>query len=633
MTERKQFRDLAEPAELHAAIASLSLSSGTESVDLLEADGKVVAERIDAGIDVPGFDRSTMDGYAVRARDTFEASEGDPYEARLLGVVEAGEKSDVSVESGGVISVATGALLPPRADAVVPVERTSRFEDDDETRISIRTAVAPGDSIMHSGDDVAAGERAVGPGTVLTTRDIGLLAALGVESVPVYGKPTVGIVSTGDELVRPGEARDDERGQIYDLNTYAIAAAVRAAGGSPEVVPHIADDYDRMHEALEAVGERCDLVLSSGSTSASDADVLYRVVEDHGELDLHGVSVKPGRPTIVGEIAETAYIGLPGNPVSALSIFRAFVAPAIRDAAGRPPETAPTLEGRMAAPKRYSEGRTYLLPAAVVEDETGEVLVYPVDKGSGAITSLTEADGVIEMAPETELLETGQTVTVDLFSADTRPPAVLGIGESDPLLARLLDHLDGPRYLSHGSREGRRRFRDGIPDFALLTETDAEAVSGDRLATYTREWGLVVPEGNPANVTQLVDLETVEAFTNLAAGMGLRSALDRSLADLAAERDISETELQGAIDGYERTVNGIRSPAQRVATGAADVGVGLRFGAESLDVDFVPVGTQDLVVLASPDRREKAGVKSLSSVLNSRTKPLIDRLAGYELES
>ncbi|MFB6110820.1 MAG: molybdopterin biosynthesis protein [Halodesulfurarchaeum sp.] len=629
MTERKQFRDLVEPEELHAAIADLSLAPGTEQVDLLEADGRVVAERIDAGIDVPGFDRSTKDGYAVTAADTFDASEGDPVVTDLIDVVEAGEKPGTSVAEGTAVSVATGAPIPPGADAVVPVERTTRHGEGEEATVEIRTAVAPGDNIMHSGADVAAGDRAVGPGTVLRTRDVGLLAAIGVDAVPVVERPSVGIVSTGDELVRPGEPRDDDRGQIYDMNTYALAAAIRAAGGEPEVTPHVADDYDRMHETLESVGERCDLVLSSGSTSASDTDVLYRIVEDHGELDVHGVAVKPGRPTIVGEIADTPYVGLPGNPVSALSVFRTFVAPALRDAAGMPPESAPTLDGRMAAPERYTEGRTYLLPVAVVEDASGDVLVYPVDKGSGAITSLTEADGVVEMPPETTLLEVGQAVTVDLFSTDTRPPSVLGIGESDPLLSRLLDRLDGPRYLPHGSSEGRRRFRDGIPDFALLTEADAEAVSGTELGTYEREWGLIVPAGNPAGVRELGDLRDVEAFVNLSENSGLRSAFEDALGGLAAAEDTTPQALSEEIDGYERTVSGIRSPARRVAEGTATAGLGLRFATSDLDVEFVPIGTQPLSVVGATDRLEKDGMERFQSILDSELEAVIDSIPGY----
>ena len=629
MSQRKQFRDLASPAALTAAIEDLGLAPDPETVDLIAADGRVVAERIDAGIDVPGFDRSTKDGYAVRAADTFEATENDPFEAPILETVEAGEAPAERVTEGTAVSVATGGVVPPGADAVVPVERTSRVEED---RVSIRTAIAPGDNVMHSGDDVAAGDRAIGPGTVLTTRDVGLLAALGVDSVPVRGKPVVGIVSTGDELVRPGEPRDDERGQIYDLNTYALAAAVRSAGGEPEVVEHIGDDYEKMHRTLEAVGDRCDLVLSSGSTSASDADVLYRVVEDHGSLDLHGVAVKPGRPTIVGEIANTAYIGLPGNPVSALSIFRKFVAPAVRAAAGRPAASAPTVDGEMAAGVRYSEGRTYLLPVAIIEDAAGEVLVYPVDKGSGAITSLTEADGVVEMAPETERLTPGQPVTVDLFSTDTRPPTVLGIGEADPLLARLLDHVDGPRYLSHGSAEGRRRLRDGVPDFALVTEADAAVVEGDELGSFTREWGLVVPDGNPAGIEGLADLQGVDAFVNVAGGMGLRAAFDDALAAHAEETGQSVAAVTDEIAGYERTVKGIRSPAQRVADGKADVGLGLHTAVQTHDVDFVPIGNQRLVVLGAPARQGKAGLETVESVLSGEGAALAGEMAGYDFD-
>ena len=630
MSQRKQFRDLASPAALEAAIEALDLSPAPETVDLLEADGRVVADRIDAGIDVPGFDRSTKDGYAVRAADTFEATESDPFEATVLETVEAGEAPTEEVTPGTAAGVATGGVVPPGADAVVPVERTSRIDED---RVSIRTAIAPGDNVMHSGDDVAAGDRAIGPGTVLTTRDVGLLAALGVDSVPVRGKPVVGIVSTGDELVRPGEPRDDDRGQIYDLNTYALAAAVRSAGGEPAVVEHIADDYDKMLRTLEAVGERCDLVLSSGSTSASDADVLYRVVEEHGLLDLHGVAVKPGRPTIVGEIADTAYIGLPGNPVSALSVFRKFVAPAIRAAAGRPAASAPTVEGEMAAGLRYSEGRTYLLPVAIIEDAEGQVLVYPVDKGSGAITSLTEADGVVEMAPETERLTPGQTVTVDLFSTEARPPTVLGIGEADPLLARLLDHVDGPRYLSHGSGEGRRRLRDGVPDFALVTEADAAVVDGERLGSFTREWGLVVPDGNPAGIDGLAALEEVASFVNVASGMGLRAAFDEALAAHAEETGRSVEALTDAIEGYERTVKGIRSPAQRVADGKADAGLGLHTAVQAHDVDFVPVGQQGLVILGAPERQGKAGRRTLESVLSTEGPGLADEMAGYDFDA
>lgn len=290
MSERKEFRDLASPEAAREAIADLDLEPATESVPLADARGRVLAERLDAGLDVPGFDRASMDGYAVRARDTFGADETDPNALELTGVVHAGTEPDVEVEEGTAVEISTGAVMPSGADAVVMVERTDEHADD----VLIQTAVAPGDHVMTAGADIAAGERALGPGTRLTPREIGLLSALGVDSVPVRGKPTVGIVSTGDELVRPGEDLNSDAGQIYDVNSYTVASAVAEAGGKAEMYPHageaatatnperasgpVGDDYDEMESVLRTAADECDLVLSSGSTSASAVDVIYQVL-------------------------------------------------------------------------------------------------------------------------------------------------------------------------------------------------------------------------------------------------------------------------------------------------------------------------------------------------------------------
>ena len=221
--DRKQFRDLADPEVAHETIASLDLAPDPETVPLREARGCVLSERIDAGLDVPGFDRASVDGYALRAADTFGADEADPVELRRIGQVHAGSEPDVEVGAGECAEISTGAVLPPGADAVVMVERT---DPGDGEEVVVRTSLAPGDRVMFAGADIAAGERALGPGSVVTAREVGLLSAIGVDEVPVRGVPTVGIVSTGDELVRPGESLDSDAGQIYDVNSYTTATAV-----------------------------------------------------------------------------------------------------------------------------------------------------------------------------------------------------------------------------------------------------------------------------------------------------------------------------------------------------------------------------------------------------------------------
>ncbi|PSP77991.1 molybdopterin biosynthesis protein [Halobacteriales archaeon QS_4_69_225] len=641
---RKEFRDLAPPEEAREAIGSLDLRPDDETVPLREARGRVLAERVDADLDVPGFDRASVDGYAVRAADTFGADEADPARLELVGEVHAGAEPDVKVGDGECVEVSTGAVLPPGADAVVMVERTDR-EDD---AVLVRTSLAPGDRVMFAGADVAAGGRALGPGTVLTAREIGLLSALGVEEVPVRGRPTVGIISTGDELVRPGEDLESDAGEIYDVNSYTTATAVEAAGGEARLYPHAGDDYGAMESALREAADECDLVLSSGSTSASAVDVIYRVVEESGELLLHGVAVKPGKPMLVGRLGVSeprsdgseddrsdpsdgsAYVGLPGYPVSALTIFRTFVAPAIRAAAGLPePETA-TVEGAMAVRERYDEGRLRYMPVGLVGDGDGRTLVYPVDKGSGATTSLVEADGVVAVPPDVEYLAAGETVEVRLFSPDVRPPALFGAGEDDPALSRLLDRVDRPRYLGVGSRQGLRRLRDGVTDVAVVTgDAELDPDGAVALGGWAREWGLVVPDGNPDDIDGVADLVDRELrFVNRTTDSGLRTTLGATVAALADDRGAERHDLVEAIDGFEFAVRAHESPARKVLAGAADAGLGLRATAERLGTGFVPCGEERVRVLAAEGRADKPGVRRLERAVEDAD-DVLGSLPGY----
>lgn len=606
MSDRREFLDLVDPAVAREAIASFEFGSESESISLDDADGRVLAERVDASMDVPGFDRASKDGYAVRAADTVGAGEQRPVELDCVDTVHAGEKPRQSVEPGTCIEVSTGAVCPPGADAVVMVEYTSREGDT----VGVRTAVTPGQDVMPAGDDVAAGERALGPGTVLTAREIGLLAALGRKTVPVRVRPRVAIISTGAELVALEESLDVAAGEIYDVNARTIAAGTRDAGGEPQVASRVPDDEAELTSALEDAAADADLVLTSGSTSAGAVDVLADVVDGLGNVAHHGVAIKPGKPTLIGHVGETPYVGLPGYPVSALSIFRTFVAPKIRDAAGRPPLETPRRRATMAERLRYEEGRTRLLPVGLVEDGGGQTLAYTVDKGSGATTSLTRADGVVEIPAERTLLEDGDPVTVELFGSDVTPPRLLGVGEDDPVLSRLLDSVQRVRYLPVGSEAGGRRLVGGIPDVAVVT---GDPVDGERLGGWTRRWGLVTRNAAIDGLENLVDENY--SFVNRTRS-GLRTAFDDTVEAFATARGEDMQTVRQAIHGYDQAARGHEAPARRVLDGRAEVGLGLESTATRLGLDFVPLGEQPVHVVASDDRLEKPAVQELRAVLD-----------------
>ncbi len=580
---RKEFRQLASVEEAIEVAEKLTPERQVEDVALRRAHGRVLADDLEAAIDVPGFDRSLMDGYALRAEDSYGADEEEPVALQVSGDVSTGEPAAVTVEGGEAVEIATGAPIPEGADSVVPVERTER----DGEVVHLDTALAPGDNVMYAGSDVAAGSRALSRGTKLSQREIGLAAAVGAETLAVYRRPCVGVVSTGDELVRPGG--DLDVGQIHDVNTYSVAAAVEEADGEAEVYPHVEDDYDRMVEVMHNAAEDCDLVLSSGSTSASEGDVVYRVVEEEGELLLHGVSLKPGRPTVFGALDGTSFVGLPGNPISALSVFRMFVAGMVRHAAGRPREPERrTVDAVLADEVRTEGGRTRLLPVGLVEDGTGRLLAYSVDRGSGATTSLTLADGYVTVEPRTNYLDEGEDVEVALLGEGTGPE-LLGAGEDDAVVGAALGEVDG-RWLDVGSVEAARRLRDGVVDVAVV------GLSPEEVADVGVE-GAALLRGYERRVGWAGDPDSAEVFGVQPDGYALRRWFDEERSDADVRVYRSE-----------------RGAANAVASGKVDaalVGENLASG----DVKFHPVGWRGFDVLVSDDRREKPGVGSFLSAM------------------
>jgi molybdate-binding protein len=280
----------------------------------------------------------------------------------------------------------------------------------------------------------------------------------------------------------------------------------------------------------------------------------------------------------------------------------------------------------MAVQERYEEGRTRLMPVGLVEAD-GETLVYPVDKGSGATTSLVEADGVVEVDADTAYLAADEAVTVQLFSPDVRPPTLLGVGEDDPALSRLLDRLERPRYLDVGSRQARRRLRDGVPDVAVVSGPSDREVDAVDLGGWTREWGLIVDDADVSGLADLVDGDY--RFVNRGGDSGLRASLDAALDRLADDRGVDRRDLAADIDGYDLTVKGFESPARKVLGGTADAGLGLRATAAALDCGFVPLGTESVRVLAAPERADKPGVTDLERALEAGLDDAVADLPGF----
>jgi len=441
--------------------------------------GRVLAEKIISLVDVPGFHRASMDGYAVQAADTLESREDRPISLRLVGCVPMGRQSVLHVARGEAAEVSTGSMMPDGADAVVMIEYAQALAD----RIYIRRPVYEGENVQKAGSDISFGELVLFPGTRIASREMGVLAALGRETVQVLSLK-VGLASTGSELVPPGHSLGP--GQIYDINTYTIAAGVQECGASAVPYGILPDEREEMAKMLQKMARECEMVLVSGSTSAGAGDMVYQVLDEIGELVFHGVNLKPGKPTIFGLIDNKPCLGLPGYPTSALTVFYELAAPVIRKALGQRHQGNKTL-GKLAGPLR-TEGRQQMLAVGV----SGK-LVYPVDKGSGSITTLALADGVIEIPAGVEYLETGLEVVVKLFRELQRPNLVVA-GENSVILERLAGSLPWRlMLLNTGSLRGRIYLEDGVADLATISDLEAVPVPAGMKAIrgYKRELGFV----------------------------------------------------------------------------------------------------------------------------------------------
>ncbi|MCG2862883.1 MAG: molybdopterin biosynthesis protein [Vulcanisaeta sp.] len=646
--KRVIFHELLTPEEaLNKVFNTVRIGPvGTEVVRIEDSYGRVLARDVYSGIDVPPFDRSTMDGFAVRAEDTFGADELNPVRLRVVGNVETGAEKLPSINPGEAVEIATGAPMPPGANAVVMVEYTKRVGDE----VFIYRSVTPGENVMSAGSDIMVGELVLRKCTVIREREVGLLAAVGIREVEVFRRPRVSIISTGNELVSPGNPLGP--GKIYDINTYTISHAVRSMGAEPIIMGIVRDNIDEMRDAIKRALSISDLVLLSGGTSAGLADLTYRVLDEIGPpgIIVHGLKVKPGKPTVIAVSREgKLVIGLPGYPSSALMIFNIIVKPILAKMQCMGVDET-RIKARLAIRADGARGRRALYPVALVDTGHG-IVAYPLPAESGAISTLAFADGYIVIPETVEYLESGDEVEVTLFTHQYVPSNLYIVGSHDiglDVLIPMLPSFVKARVINVGSMGGLYAVKRGEADVAGIHLVDEETgqynipymvkygVNNAVLVRgYLREQGLIVPRGNPKNINGVEDLLRGDVrIVNRNKGAGTRFLLDMKLREIASKMGVSFEDLVKKINGYYYEVRTHTAVAAAVAQGKADVGIGIRAAAAMYGLDFIPLGWESYDFAIPIDRLDKESVKAFLNLLRSNEfKERLEKLPGYKVPS
>jgi putative molybdopterin biosynthesis protein len=598
-----------------------------ETVPLSAALGRVVAAGIAAAVDAPPFDRSSVDGFALRAADTAGATEAAPkrlaLNAELLacGVVPA-----IEVAPGTATAIATGGVIPRGADAVVMIEHTELDESDPaRPAILLTRPAAPGGFVAFAGSDIARGEALLGAGTVVTSREIGMLAAAGVAEIPVVRRPRVAVISTGDELVPPGAPLPP--GGIYDSNAAILCAAVAENGGEPVPLGILRDEEAALERAVREALDRTDLVLMSGGTSKGAGDVSHRILSRLGPpgILVHGVALKPGKPLCIAAVGETPVVVLPGFPTSAVFTFHEFVVPLLRATAGLPPRAEQEMPARLAVRTPSELGRTEYVMVSLAEAAGGEGLAaWPLGKGSGSVTAFSGADGFFAIPALDQGAEAGAPLRVRLIGGAARLPELSIIGSHctglDAVLEPLASRGIRARTLAVGSLGGLSAAKRGECDLAPAHLLDPRSgayntpflAPGLRLVPgWRRLQGVVFRPGDP----RFEGLEGAEAvrraasdpaclLVNRNAGSGTRILLDGLLGGARPA-------------GYANQPKSHNAVAAAVAQGRADWGVAIATVARAYGLGFLPLADEHYDFFLPEARATRPAVAAFLEVLAS----------------
>ncbi|MBS3815265.1 MAG: molybdopterin molybdotransferase MoeA [Hadesarchaea archaeon] len=381
----------------------------SETIPINQSLNRVLYEDIESEVNIPPFDRSAMDGYAVRASDTFGADENNPIELKVIGSSDIGTPPEDSVGEGEAIEIMTGAVMPEGADAVIMIEHTER----EDNKLEIYSPVSPGKNVSDKGEDVKSGEKVLSKGKKLRPQDVGMLAATSHTEVKVFSKPKVGIVATGVELREPGEELDS--GEITESNSYSLEAAVNECGGEPDRLKITPDEPSALRETVEKASD-FDMLLISGSTSVGKRDLIPEIISELGELIIHGVAIRPGGPTAFGIVDGVPVFALAGFPVASFIAFETLSRPALRFMQGLPGDRGrPRVEAKLKRKVSSTLGRADVVRVKLDKDSEEQVAEPIRVTGSSVLSSLTRADGYAIIPEDVEGFDKGIEVEIELF--------------------------------------------------------------------------------------------------------------------------------------------------------------------------------------------------------------------------
>jgi molybdopterin molybdotransferase/putative molybdopterin biosynthesis protein len=638
MREQEQFLYVLDRDEAEKRFRSAidTTPRGIENVSLSDALGRVLAADVVSPVDVPSFDRSNVDGFAVVADSTYGASEEAPRNLRLEEeIIHTAVVPRTVIRRGNAVSIATGGMVPRGADAVVMVEHAEVRGSE----LRVARAVTPGTGISFAATDITAGETVLRAGQILTSRDTGVLAAIGVGRIDVWREPVVAILSTGDEIIAPGEPMQPAK--VYDSNAQILADAVRELGGEPLRFGITGDDLPLLREKLRQAIASADIVLLSGGTSKGAGDLSYRAVaelQDPG-IVAHGVALKPGKPICLAATQRKPVVVLPGFPTSAIFTFHEFVAPVIREQAGRGSAKRTTVPARLAVKVNSEIGRTEYLLVGLVEirdPQAGDVSLaaYPMGQGSGSVTTFSRADGFATIGRHEEIVAAGTRIDVQLLGKDLQLADLVVIGSHciglDYLFGALQQRGVQSKFLAVGSTAGLDAAKRGECDIAGLHLLDPKTDEYNRpflvpglelIPGYGRVQGVVFRKGDArfegktaAEAVAAVRQDPTCVMVNRNQGSGTRALIDRLLENARPE-------------GYAVQPRNHNAVAAAVVQGRADWGMTLDTIATNAGLGFLPLREERYDFVAPQSRANRGGVAAFKELLKEpATRNALSRL-------